>query len=563
MDYLREKRIVWVFVLFFAFFIPLMYRLGHIQLVKGGEFARRAWEQRTQRVVLESNERGNIYDRNLRSLLDSHYQMRVVAFPSLVADKAGTSRVLASILGVSRDEVARRLNDKPAYWPEELTREQLQRLAGQGLHGIMVRPLHQRYGHRPLATNTLGYLGKIASKEELGELRKTTQKRYGLGDFVGRGGLEYYYEAQLKGTRPEKAVIANVNANGQLIKGLGIENIDQGSDPGRNNLVLTLDKDVQELVEDTMDRWQMRGAVVVMDAGTGDLLALASRPTYKPDKVKEYLDLNEDKMFLDQTILLTEPGSVFKVVVAAAALEEGLARPESRYQCLGNSPVPCNVAKPHSDHSLAEAMAVSCNPVFVRLGLALGAERIVEYARRFGLDNQKVIGYPYEADKRQNWAKVQDDPVNSSIGQGPVLATPVQITAMLNTIANKGIYIEPRLVRELRTTDGNVVKHFPLGVSHRAVSAATARKVEDMLVGVTLRGTGRKAAMANVQVAGKTGSAQPGNAKETTNAWFSGYFPVEKPKYVITVLVQKGTTGGESAAPIFRDIAQGLSPKPQ
>lgn len=563
MDYLREKRIVWVFVLFFAFFIPLMYRLGYIQLVKGGELASKAWEQRTLRVVLESNERGNIYDRNFRSLLDSNYQMRVVAFPSLVADKDETSRVLAPILGLSPEEVAGRLKGKPAYWPEELNRDQLQRLVGQELGGIMVRPLHRRYGSRPLATNTLGYLGKIASKEELAELRKKTQKKYRLGDFVGRSGLEYYYEAELKGTRPEKAVIANVNANGQLIKGLGIENIDQGSDSKRNNLVLTLDRNVQELVEDTMDRWQIRGAVVVMDAGTGDLLALASRPTYRPDKVKEYLNISEDKMFLDQTILLTEPGSVFKVVVAAAALEEGLAGPESRYRCLDNGPVSCNVAKPHSEHNLAEAMALSCNPTFVKLGLALGADRIAEYARRFGLDDQKVIGYPYEADKRQDWSMVQGDLVNSSIGQGPVLATPIQVTAMLNTIANKGIYIQPRLVRELRTTDGNVVQRFPLGVSHRAVSAATAGKIEDMLVGVTLRGTGRKAALANVQVAGKTGSAQPGNARETTNAWFSGYFPVEKPRYVITVLVQNGTTGGESAAPIFRDIAQGLSLSPQ
>lgn len=535
-----------------------MYRLGYIQLVKGGELARKAWEQSTLRVVLESNERGNIFDRNFRSLLDSHYQMRVVAFPSLVGDKSEVSRILAPILGISQQEVNGRLNGKPAYWPEELSREQLQRLAEQELPGIMVRPLHQRYGDRPLATNTLGYLGKIDSKAELGELREKTKKRYGLGDLVGRSGLEYYYEANLKGTKPEKAVIANVNANGQLIKGLGIENIDQGSDLPRNNLVLTLDRNVQELVEDTMDHWQMRGAVVVMDAGTGDLLALASRPTYRPDKVKEYLPLNEDKMFLDQTMLLTEPGSVFKVVVAAAALEEGLAKPDSRYKHLETDPVPCNVVKPHSDFTLAEAMAVSCNPTFVKLGLALGADRIIEYARRFGLDNQKVIGYPYAPDKRQNWAKVQEDPVNSSIGQGPVLATPVEVTAMLNTIANKGIYIEPRLVKELRSTDGNVVKHFSLGISHRAVSADTAEKIEDMLVGVTLKGTGRKAALSNELVAGKTGSAQPGNATETTNAWFSGYFPAGKPKYVITVLVQKGISGGESAAPVFHDIAQAL-----
>ncbi|MFZ3172712.1 MAG: penicillin-binding transpeptidase domain-containing protein [Carboxydocellales bacterium] len=563
MDYLRGKRVVWVFGLFFALFIPLMYRLGYLQLIKGGELARKAWEQSTQRVVLESNERGNIFDRNLRSLLDSHYQMRVVAFPSLVVEKDKVAQLLAPIIGIAEGEIAKRLKGKPAYWPEELTSMQQLELAKLELPGIMVRPLHERYGNRPLATNTLGYLGKIASNSELGKLRAKTEKRYSLADLVGRSGLEYYYEAQLKGSKPEKAVLANVNANGQLIKGLGFENIDQGSDRLRNNLVLTLDRPIQEQVEETMDRWQMRGAVVVMDVGTGDLLALASRPTFRPDKLKEYLELKEDKMFLDQTILLTEPGSVFKVIIAAAALEEGLVSPETRYKCLATDPVPCNIAKPHLDHSITEAMADSCNPTFVKLGLALGAERIIEYARRFGLDNQKVIGYPNQADGRQNWAKVQEDPVNSSIGQGPVLTSPVEITAMLNTIANKGIYIEPRLVRELRSTEGNVLQHFPLGISHRAVSTATAKKVEDMLVGVTLHGTGRKAALTKELVAGKTGSAQPGNAKGTTNAWFSGYFPVGKPQYVITVFVQNGVSGGESAAPVFRELAQGLLPSPQ
>jgi penicillin-binding protein 2 len=566
-EYIRRKRIVAACLLIFGIFLPIFYKLGTIQLVNGAELAKRALYQRSQDISLEGVNRGNIYDRKLRSLSDSGFKDQIVVFPDLVTDKEKAVQVLARVLTLDQDVVAKRMEERYGVWPYTINELQEKEIRKARIAGVLTMPVRYRYGSEALAANLIGYLGKIGSKEEYQRLQNNG-KQYRINDSVGKMGLERYYEGELKGRKPERVVRALVDAKDRLIPGLGIEEVKSNLDSTRRHVVLTIDWDIQQVVEEIMDGRVKKGAVVVMDAKTGDLLALASRPTYNQNSVQQAVYGQEGSFFertADRTVLFTQPGSVFKVVIAAAAINEGLADDKRIFNCRGQEElVRCNISRKHQYLSLSTAMALSCNPTFVKLGLELGSETVIEYAGKLGLNNQNIIGYPLKKDARQDWSKLgaENQLVNSSIGQGPVLTTPVQITAMMNTFANGGMYIQPRLVKEIRESSGQLYKIFPLGKSYRAISPDTAQTMKTMLERVVTEGTGKEAAITGWQVAGKTGTAEVNKQAGTDNAWFSGYAPANDAKYVVTVLVEDGESGGITAAPVFRDIVEKLSRLP-
>ncbi|WP_083543128.1 peptidoglycan D,D-transpeptidase FtsI family protein [Desulfofundulus australicus] len=561
------KRVVSLFFIFLCCFALLILHLAFIQLGRGSEYAYLALQRESRTIVLEEYPRGEILDRHLQPLTGSYDANRVVVFPELVRDRQAVVASLAGILKLPVEKVAPYF-ERPCYLPFPLTPEQAGAIREQRWPGVLVLPVHLRYGPAPLATGVIGYLGRVQSKEMLDTLNARSEKSYSLSDWVGRAGLEKYYENELKATRPGAYARIFVDAAGRIIPGLGPAVNLQAGDPGRQHLVTTLDAGIQRVVEEVMDRRVKKGAVVVMEPRTGDILALASRPVYdpRPPGVAAYLERGEEGTFTDQTTALFTPGSVFKVVVAAAALAEGIVKPEDQFECRGSlaRPVRCWYDPGHGTISFSRAFAESCNPVFARVGLELGAQKIIEYAARFGLDNQEITGYPVPRDRRQNWQLVAApyNLVNSSLGQGPVLATPVQITAMMNVIVNGGVYVQPRLIRELRNDEGEVVRSFPRDSGRRAIPASTAVQLKEMLQLVTTMGVGRQAYVPGYGSAGKTGSAQV-DGQDKVNAWFTGYAPLQNPRYIVTVLVQEGVSGGETAAPVFREIMQKILTLPQ
>ncbi len=558
---MQGRRLVILFSLFLFGFALLIVHLAVIQLGRGSKYAFLALERETETVVLEEYPRGEILDRRLQPLTGSVDVNRVVVFPRLITDRPAVIASLAGILELPVKKIEPYFNGPPCYLPFPLTPDQARAIREHHWPGILVLPVHLRYGPTPLAAGVVGYLGRVQSKEALDVLSVSSRKSYSLSDWVGQAGLEKYYEGELKATRPKSAARLFVDAAGRPIPGLGLAVDLRAVDPGRQHLVTTLDARVQRVVEEIMDRRVKKGAVVVMDPHTGDILALASRPGYdpRPDGLAGYITLGETGTFTDQTTALFTPGSVFKVVVAAAALAEGVVEPDSQFHCRGSldQPVRCWYGPGHGDLTFRRAFAESCNPVFARVGLKLGAGKLIDYAGRFGLDNQTITGYPVPRDGRQNWQLVAapHNLVNSSLGQGPVLATPVQITAMMGVIVNDGVYIQPRLVRELRNDADQVTRSFPTGPNHRAIPASTAARMREMMELVTTEGVGRQAYVPGYGSAGKTGSAQV-DGRGKVNAWFTGYAPLHKPRYVVTVLVREGISGGETAAPVFREIME-------
>lgn len=559
MNFLPGKRVVQLFYAFLILFLLLMIRLSVIQVLEGGYYAAKAVQRETLTVSLEEFPRGQILDRHLRPLTQTVQSNRVIVFPQIITKSDLLAKELAAILKIDKNKLLPVLKRSPCVLPYHLSSGQAKKVRQHNWPGVLVLPVSFRYGPEPLAAQVVGHLGKIHSYREISSLSSKDKKAYGADDWVGRTGLELYYEHELRATGLQGYARLFMDARTEWLRGLGTEVNTRHLDSGRQNLVTTIDADIQRIAERVMDARVKKGAVVVMDVSTGDILAMAGRPTYNPHprEIEKYLK-GDPEAFLDQCTMLFPPGSLFKVVIAAAALAEGIVSLEDTFHCRGerDGPVRCWYAPGHGTITFAKAFAQSCNPVFVKVALELGAEKLIAYAQYFGFDNQKVTGYPVPRDYRQNLNLISapHSLANSSLGQGPVLATPVQVTAMMNTVVNDGVYRQSRLVRELRTEEGVVTRFFPGERGSRVIPSPVAGQLRQLLASVTTEGVGRGAYLEDYGSAGKTGSAQAGGTGERVNAWFCGYAPVDQPRYVVTVLVREGISGGQTAAPVFKEI---------
>lgn len=559
MEFLRQKRQVALFYLFILAFVLLIYHFWTIQVRDHASYSWLAAEQGCYSVALEDVPRGRILDRNLIPLTDGTREKKVIVFPMLIDNKTAVACTLAGILKVEPAQVESYFKRGACALPFNLGDEECREIELIQSKGVLALPVSTRYGGRPLASQVLGHLGKITSPSEYKTLTEGGAKPYRYNDLVGKAGLEAIYEQDLKGLYPKSAVRVFHDAAGKLTGGGPVieENL---NDKGRRDLVLCIDSRIQQIVEDIMDRMVIKGAVVVMEAGSGDILAMAGRPAYQPAHMEEYLKMGGQDRFSDHCTALYQPGSVFKVVVAAAALEEGLVTPGTMFTCTGEkeSLIHCWYRPGHGSLTFAEAFAQSCNPVFARLALELGPAKLIGYARRLGMENQSITGYPVQFDSRQNLELIGApyNLVNSSVGQGPVLATPVQVAEMINTIVSGGFYHTPRLVKELRTEGGDITRLFEPSPGQQSLSQKTVQDLQKLMEMVTERGVGREAYVPEQGSAGKTGTAQLSGEDGGVNAWFAGYAPLANPRYVVAVLVEGGVSGGESAAPVFKEIIE-------
>lgn len=548
MDYLGRKRTVTLFWAFVLVFLGLLGHLAYIQVYSGGSLSEQAISQQTQTVALEVPPRGQILDRKLRPLTTHQVVWRAVVFPAAVVDRAGESSTLAEVLKVSSNELAPYFAAGAGMIPYDLTDEQAGQIRKLNLPGVIVAKAEIQSRKPALASHLIGYLGK------------TEKNRW-----QGQMGIEAFYDRELRSDVPADLARVFLDARGRYINGLGIKVAQGLQDKNRKNVVLTIDRDFQAIAENVLDKSGVKnGAAVVMDIRSGDIVAMASRPDYTVD-AEVYNQLNPsppNQSFLNHGLSVYQPGSVFKVIVAAAALEEGIVNPDTVFLCVGEKDelVKCYNKAGHGLITFAQAVAYSCNPTFARVGLQLGAEKLVKYAEKFGLANGSIIGYKKnDLSAELKMIAQPNSLVNASLGQWPVRASVVQITAMMAVIANDGVYVLPRLVSEITNSVGAVVKTIEPGPKTRAVSEASAEVMKNMLEMVTKYGTGKLAFVPNGGSAGKTGSAQVGDKK--VDAWFSGYAPLNNPRYAATVLVKDGESGGQTAAPLFREIMQEILAK--
>lgn len=396
-----------------------------------------------------------------------------------------------------------------------------------------VIPSFQRYDNNYLAEHLVGHLDS-STKE-------------------GANGVEAWFNDFLKAPQ-NIGVFAEKDIKGRVIPGRGAFVFPPVSYQ-RKNIVLTIDKAVQKIAEDVIDgkiNPKLRlnnGAVVVMDIQSGDILALVSRPGFDQ---------------LNKALQFYFPGSVFKILVAAAAYEEGLISPQDVFNCNGkytvNSKVyiSCWKKEGHGKQSFTQAFANSCNTAFIEIGQRVNKNNLEKYIQKFNLKQQKIIGYRYQ-DGKINIGIGKAALANASIGQQGIRLSPIQIASMVATVANDGKLVTPRLIKEVRVFNGPVLKTFPQEKQLQVISTATAKKLQVLMEEVVINGTGTEGWVARDGSAGKTGSAQTGMKDEKgdiVHAWFAGYTPLRKPHYAIVIFAEKGHYGGKFAAPFFKAIAE-------
>lgn len=553
---MKNNRVKWlrirVFFVFFVFFISfVLIFLRALQLqVKEKDRLRELAERQHQRIIKLVPNRGTIYDRNLQVLAKSTEIESLYAHPRRVKNASRVARKVAPILGMRRQAVLRKLKSRKAFvWLQRKIppkkAEQIRRLNIEGLGFLTERQRY--YPNSTLAANLLGFVGV---------------------DSQGLEGVELKYDRFLRGEA--RRVVLELDARGrEIIMDAPLSHTDLSS----HSLVLTIDRDVQYIVERGLSRAVIEtkargGMAVVMDPRTGEILAMASRPSFNPNRPERYdPSVVRNRVITD----IFEPGSIFKVFLLATALEEKAVKRNDIFFCYnGAYRIGREIVHDHKKYgwlTLEKIIKFSSNIGASQIGLKIGAKTLDRYIRTFGFGAPTGIDLPGEVKGivRSPSSLSQVGIANTSFGQG-ISVTAVQLISALSAIANGGILIRPYVVKEIVDQDGRVVKSFQPRPRRRVISRETSLEVTRILKQVVAPGgTGVAAAVPGYEVAGKTGTAQKIDPLLKTYAdnryvsSFMGFVPADEPRLAILVVIDepKGTPyGGVVAAPVFKAIAQ-------
>ncbi|MCG8499461.1 MAG: penicillin-binding protein 2 [Firmicutes bacterium] len=543
---IRYNRLNSLLIFFTILFVSIVGRLMYLQIGQKDDLTEQAVKQRAIDTKLKVV-RGNIYDRRMIPFTNAQEKLYIVAVPNFMKDFEEISRRLAYFTGYGQQEIVKMLErQKPVIFVVEAYERS--DVETQLEHpGIKIVKLNKRYGDRSLARHLVGYVNDT--------------------DDVGYAGIEKVFNQQLTVNKSQSIGMIG-DAFKRSIPGLGYRVTNCFNEKDHVGIRLTLDYHIQRIVEEVMDRKIRSGAVVIADIDSGDILAMASRPNYSQNHIEQYMD-SKDGELVNKVFAAYDLGSIFKIIVATAALEDKVVSPQTLFHCTGHIDVDgkqfnCSSHMDgHGEVDFLHAFAYSCNSTFIDVGLKVGYNPIVSMAKRFGLGRPvDLLDGLYEQSGYipENRYVSSREIANISIGQGEILVTPIQVVDMVTTIANNGVRKKLNIADAVVTDMGNTITDIRQKDDTRIISARVAEKIQRMMEEVTLSGTGTKANLDEYGgTAGKTGSAETGwmvDGETKVHAWFAGYFPAQKPKYAMVILVDNGRWGGSTAAPIFRDIAE-------
>jgi penicillin-binding protein 2 len=593
------RRVVVLGLLIGLVFSVFALRLFQLQVIEGAALRNRSERNRVRTVRLEA-QRGEIVDREGRALAVSRPAFEVAVVPHELAQRERTLRAMAELLDRDVQELDERVGKRrgrerfrPVVLDPDVERDALARVethqyALPGVH-VDFRP-RRHYVHESLAAHLLGTIGEIGADQ----LERSEFSGYRSGEVVGQSGLEQRLERHLRGRAGGRNVVVDV-------QGREVDRLDEVLPEPGGRVVLTLDLDLQRAAEqafrsDDPAKPDKMGALVAIDARNGDVLAFVSQPTYDPNdfsggvESSVWRQLTTDRWRPLQNRAVSgqyAPGSTYKAIVAAAGLQTGVIDAARTEYCpgsyrLGRRTYRCWRRAGHGEVDLMKALEQSCDVYFYTVGVELGIDRIAEIAKSFGLGRRTGIGISGEREgivpsrewkkraRKQEWIK--GETVSASIGQGFNLVTPLQLAISYAAIANGGQVHVPRIVDRLETWDGRLVEQMPRAEPSRvAVAPAHLARVREALTGVVEapRGTGRRARVPGMKVAGKTGTTQVVSLsvveqydddevpiKYRDHAWFAAFAPADAPEIAVAVLAEHGGGGGSVAAPIAQAVLQ-------
>lgn len=548
MSRIKQVRFIVVFI-----FLSLILSLLNLQLIKGKIFKELS-KRNCIRLLPQEGSRGMIFDRGGNIIVSNELCLDLMFMSPDTGQLDKIITKVSEVLGISSKElknkfkagltasfaplaIAQDIGIQKAMLLEELKPD---------IGGIIIQPRPQRqYLYASLASHILGYLGEI----DRWRLKKLADYGYKTKDIVGFGGVEERYDYYLR--QEAGGFLVEVDHRGRFRRVLGFRQPKDGKD-----IKLTVDLKIQKIVEENLGN--RIGSVILMDPYSGEIMAMANNPNFNPyifiKKSKSWLTrlFNEpDAPLINRTLSATyPPGSIFKLIIATAALETQKLNLDQVFFCsqnmqLGDEEFSCWAQ--HQQQNLWDAITHSCNIFFYKTGLLLGPQTIHDWAVRFGLGRVTAIDLPYEESgfvpyplwkkiyRLRNW--FEGDTVNLSIGQGELLVTPLQIARLMAVFANRGFLINPYIVKSIGNQDIFIYhkKNIALPIKESTLDYIR-RGLRNVVSDPT--GTAHTLSSLSVSVAGKTGTAQapPGQS----HAWFSGFFPFPEPKFVICVFLEHG-----------------------
>jgi penicillin-binding protein 2 len=577
-----KRRVMAIAVVVMAMFCVIIGQLWYLQVLEGGHFLDASDKNRI-RIRPIAAPRGILFDRHGTPLVDNRPAFTLSLIPrELPRDPDELDAVLGRVAALLRlplpelrEAITRVALDSflPVRVRRGLDLEDMAKIEEWKLElpGVIVEVEPQRtYPSSRFAAHLLGYV-REASDEQL------RQGRYRRGDMVGQSGLERLLDEFLRGRDGGERI--EVDAFGRPVR------VIQQTDPHPGAEVLTtVDRRIQEAVESAMEG--RAGAAIVMDPRNGDVLAMVSTPAFEIDRFTGTIDraawlrvVQHPEHPLLNRVLQSQyaPGSIFKIVVTAAGLQERLLTPLDRVSCNGEFQLGTWTFKDwkpegHGSVDLHEALAQSCNIYYYQAGLKIGGATITRYARAFGLGqatgvdlaSEKTGLIPSPATRRGRDVWQPGDVVNISIGQGQLLVTPMQIAKLMSAVANNGVLWKPRIVQRIARPERGVLWSDSGKVTGNVeLSPIVWAFLRRSLTAVTEEGgTGFAARIPGMDIAGKTGTAQmiahSRADRGQDHAWFAAFAPARDPEVVVVVLVERGGRGGQVAAPIARKILNAI-----
>ncbi|GFN36034.1 peptidoglycan D,D-transpeptidase FtsI family protein [Tepidimicrobium xylanilyticum] len=522
-------------------FILLISRLFWIQIKNHHNLNIQVLRQRGKEFDLYPK-RGIIYDRNLIPLTNRQRVNVLFALKNNIIEDQSLKHTLLNNTSLDYEEFEKRLKDD-----EKIVEIPLHTIKPiiSNWSNILIHQKVIRYDENSILSHVIGYINKSENK----------------GEF----GIEKVYDDILKNIEREDILFIELDEREEVVLGSSINVDSKGLTMEPSGVKLTIDYHIQKIVENILDKNEVNGAVIVAEVKSGEIRALASRPNFNQDDVDKYLNRDDMALYNKGIQVAYPPGSLFKLVVLAAALEHNLEIQDKEFYCngyerVGNVIINCNDREGHGSIDIKEAFSKSCNSVFIQLGKMLGGERIIQMAKKMGFGEkvhigllEEVKGNLPEGDELHGAAIG-----NISIGQGSIETTPLQITNMMAIVANDGIKTGLTIVDGITNYDGHMIKKNKRIIPQKVLSEANSLILKECLIDVVDNGTAKNMSLKDLGGAGgKTGSAQAVlNRKETIHAWFSGFYPKEEPKYVITVIIEEGYSGSKTAAPIFENIVK-------
>jgi len=568
--------------------IILLSRLWYLQILNGDDYRQKSENNRVRiRPILAA--RGMILDRFGKVMVDNRPAFDVFL---LREDAGNLKEAIKNVSGVikTRPEdietsLRRESPIRPVRIKRDIDRETLATLLTNRLDlpGITVSIEPKRsYPYGNLGSHLFGHIGEVTEKQ----LSIGSYTDYRMGSLIGKSGLELKYETYLKGVDGGKYV--EIDASGRELSIL--KEVD--SYPG-NNLVTTIDLELQKAAEEAFK--DKAGAVVAMDPRNGEVLAMISSPAFNPDMFSGPLDSEEWNLLINNPLKPLQnraiqgqypPGSTYKTIVAAAALEEGVITKDMAFQCngsyrFGNRNYRCWKSDGHGSVSLHRAIVESCDTYFYQVGLKLGIDKIAEYSRKFGLgqptgielSDEKSGIVPDRAWKQKRFGTpwFEGETLSCAIGQGFNLVTPIQLLTAYAALTNGGDVYQPHLAKAIVGPDGKVLRTLlPEARKKLILSPETVELLKAGLQGVVNEpgGTARSARLDDIKVGGKTGTTQVVamradqrvKGEDLTywfrdHAWFASFAPVEDPRIALVVFIEhSGYSGGHAAAPVAGKI---------